>query len=92
MQGVEVPNNRSSHEWISRFCANLIQLQPDLSIGDAIRRAVSIYPHSGELEPAHAARLAAAGTRMEVATLRAGPSGTLRFRPLRSALVTYAHR
>jgi hypothetical protein len=84
-----VPNNQSSHVWIARFCVRLIRLQPATSLGDAIRRAVTIYPHSGELEPEHAAQLAAAGTKMAVASVRIGPSSTIRYRPLRSALVTY---
>jgi hypothetical protein len=88
--GVAVPNNQSSHAWISRFCVSLLRLRPAISLGDAIRRAVTIYPHSGELEPEHAARLAAAGTQMAVASVRIGPSSTIRYRPVRSALVTHA--
>jgi hypothetical protein len=85
-----VPNNQSSHAWISRFCAQLIELRPSTHLIDAIRRAVTIYPHSGDLEPEHAARLAAAGTRMGVATVRINDSSTIRYRPIRSALVTHA--
>jgi hypothetical protein len=85
-----VPNNQSSHAWISRFCISLIQQRPSTSFGDAIRRAVTIYPHSGELEPEHAARLAAAGAQMAVVSVRIGPTSTMRYRPMRSSLVTHA--
>jgi len=76
-----VPNNQSSHAWISRFCARLIQLQPALSLGAAVRRAVTIYPHSGDLEPEHAARLAAAA-RTSSGTVHVGPTSSMRYRPV----------
>jgi hypothetical protein len=80
-RSAHVPNNQSSHAWISRFCARLIRLQPALSLGEAVRRAVTIYPHSGDLEPEHAARLAAAA-RASSGTVHVGPVSTMRYRPV----------
>jgi hypothetical protein len=52
-------NNQSSHHWISRFCAHLMQLQPGLSLQAAVNRAIAVYPYAGDLDPEYAATMSA---------------------------------
>jgi len=48
---------RTSHWWLGRFAARLLQLNPAASAPCAIRRAVANHDQSAELEPEIAADL-----------------------------------
>ena len=49
---------RSSHEWISRFCVQVIRTRPGISLPSAVHRAVAAYPYTQDLEPEDAAAMA----------------------------------
>ena len=51
--------NQSSHLWLTRFCGQLLRMDPELSVRVAVRRAVAAYPYASELRPEEAARIAA---------------------------------
>ena len=48
---------RTSHWWLGRFAARLLQLNPSASAPCAIRRAVSHYDRDADLDPEFAADL-----------------------------------
>ena len=47
----------SSHWWLGRFAARLLQLNPQTSAPCAVRRAVANYHRAGHLAPDEAADL-----------------------------------
>ena len=54
-QHASMPPNQSSHAWIARFCARMLQLRPEVRIRVAIRRAVTACAYVGDMRPEEAA-------------------------------------
>jgi hypothetical protein len=49
----------SSHAWIGRFAAHLMQLRPSMKLGSAVQYAVMSIHHAADLDPQRAAELLA---------------------------------
>jgi hypothetical protein len=47
----------SSHEWLARFCAHLIELRPSLHFTSAVQLAVKSYPYAARWDPELAAEV-----------------------------------
>ncbi|MEP7297494.1 MAG: hypothetical protein ABI702_15015 [Burkholderiales bacterium] len=50
-------DNTSSHSWIAKFAARLMQLRPQSSIGAAVSCAVRSIHHAGSIDPRRAAEI-----------------------------------
>ena len=75
-------DNTSSHSWIARFAARLMQLRPQASIGSAVSCAVHSIHHAGGIDPRRAA---------EIFVLTHATTGrTEQLRPARRALAPLA--
>jgi hypothetical protein len=57
-QSLEV---RATSEWIGRFSARVLNLAPEVSPLDAVRRAMAAFPGSGDLAPEIAAEIMVSG-------------------------------
>jgi len=52
---------RAPSDWIGRFSARVLNLAPEVSPLDAVRRAMAAFPGSGNLAPETAAEILVSG-------------------------------
>jgi len=52
---------RPTSDWIGRFSARVLNLAPEVSPLDAVRRAMAAFPGSGDLAPETAAEIMVSG-------------------------------
>ena len=53
---------RATSDWIGRFSARVLNLAPEVSPLDAVRRALAAFPGSGDLAPETAAEILVSGS------------------------------
>jgi hypothetical protein len=58
---------QSNHQWLGRFAIRLMQLDDDVTLPQAVRRAVAAHAHAGDMLPEEAAgiELSIAGGRRQ---------------------------
>ncbi len=70
MSGMEM--NKSSHDWLGRFCVHLMGVWPDIGLRAAVNRAVVTYEFASDMQPEVAANIEA----MRRLRLLTSPPGT----------------
>ena len=46
---------RTSHPWLARYCARLLDLMPSMRVEAALQRAILAFPYCADLNPEDAA-------------------------------------
>jgi hypothetical protein len=61
--------DHSTHQWLGRFALQLMQLRQNMSLPQAVTRAVAAHAHASDLSPEEAARLDAEVTSWNLPTV-----------------------